>query len=677
MLAFTLSHESWQVRAEAAEGLGKLAGRSSNQPEAEKVEIYVAMIELLKDADGFVVSRAVEVLSQADLVVAVDPLAEAVGRHPELTGEIIAALSRGHKTAQRATVHLKRFADDADAKIRAAAISGLCTLSGDGLEDDLRKALSDQESDVRIAAANGFFGILENRRRSSANSIAAGNFLNASTAPVADEGESSPDDADENGTAPPPRLVPTDGVPPSGGGDRRAKPRSPAEAGTPTPPESSVPDEAVSDESGSAESDEALPADRDPHDAWLQAIREGKVIPKWQRAMRTELEPMLSAPGLAERVAAVLPLAALGADEIVLTQLIQLTKSDPKLIARLSEVLPWLLAADRERIFNELVLRSASVDDFRAIAANLAEIRSPLAGDQLWKLVSLPRSDAVTADVVKSSLLQFYFPQHYYNLEQAPARSKKRAIAAAAERAKTGAHWQRMVGLALLLSLEATTAAEIAQPMVDDEAASLEERTDALQIALLALPDDEAVGFAVKQLSSPKRPFVEKALASLTGDENALHALRDGGFDVSEHSYSRVGGTTASGGQTIEPEPPPGLAAEPLLPLIESPDGRVAAQAGYLLALLGRPEGLPPLLAWWRKKTAGDPASMRLVYRAICRLDDASQVPVLREIYSRLNNDQNRDHLPEFYWTIRGMTGPEILALRKTIRDEIGIENLR
>jgi hypothetical protein len=166
-------------------------------------------------------------------------------------------------------------------------------------------------------------------------------------------------------------------------------------------------------------------------------------------------------------------------------------------------------------------------------------------------------------------------------------------------------------------------------------------------------------------------------LASLTGDENALHTLRDGAFDLSDHSYARVYGTTASSGQTIEPEPPPGLAAEPLLALIESADGQVAAQAGYLLALLARPEGLPPLVAWWRTKAASSPAAMRLVYRAISRLDDASQVPVLREIYSRLNTDQNRDRLPEFYWTIRGMTGPEILTLRKTIRDEIGVENLR
>src|SRR5260370_8913092 len=111
----------------------------------------------------------------------------------------------------------------------------------------------------------------------------------------------------------------------------------------------------------------------------------------------------------------------------------------------------------------------------------------------------------------------------------------------------------------------------------------------------------------------------------------------------------------------MERAPPQGLEAEPLLALIESPDARVAAQAGYLLALLGRPEGLPPLLAWWRAKAANDPATMRLVYRAISRLDDALQVPLLREIYNRLNNDQNKEHLSEFYLTIPRLSLPEIL----------------
>jgi hypothetical protein len=68
---------------------------------------------------------------------------------------------------------------------------------------------------------------------------------------------------------------------------------------------------------------------------------------------------------------------------------------------------------------------------------------------------------------------------------------------------------------------------------------------------------------------------------------------------------------------------------------------------------------------------------MRLVYRAIARGDDSSRVGVLNDIYGRLHTDDHSHFLPEFYWTIRSMTGPEILELRKTMRDEVGVENLR
>ncbi len=50
-------------------------------------------------------------------------------------------------------------------------------------------------------------------------------------------------------------------------------------------------------------------------------------------------------------------------------------------------------------------------------------------------------------------------------------------------------------------------------------------------------------------------------------------------------------------------------------------------------------------------------------------------MPLLREIYAKVRED--RLNLREFYWTIRVMSGPEILKLRKEIRDEHGMSSLR
>jgi hypothetical protein len=423
--------------------------------------------------------------------------------------------------------------------------------------------------------------------------------------------------------------------------------------------------------------DESSFAGRDRAEEWLRVVRGGKLIPKSQRELRSALLPMLVAQDPGERVAAVLPLAALGADEQVLAEMLRLIEAEPRFITRLAEGLPWLLAAERETVLEKMLARPATRDDLVTIAANLAEIRSPQAEQALWKLLSLPATDLATAETVKSSLMQFYFPRHYYQLEQAPARDKKRAIAAATAQAKTGPHQQRLVALALLLSLEPDSVQEIARPMFENEAAPVDERTHALQIVLLNLPEADAVPLAVAQFSSKHVAFQEQALALLVGDQETLQTVADGAFHLSANSWYRANHVAAPTGQEIVPEPPTGLAPEPLLPLLKSDDPDIAAQAGYLLALLGREEGLPPLLAVWRKEAADNADLMRLVYRAIASLNDGTQVPVLREIYGRLQTDNHKQHLGEFYWTIRSMRAPEVLPLRKTIRDEVGMQNLR
>ena len=54
-------------------------------------------------------------------------------------------------------------------------------------------------------------------------------------------------------------------------------------------------------------------------------------------------------------------------------------------------------------------------------------------------------------------------------------------------------------------------------------------------------------------------------------------------------------------------------------------------------------------------------------------MDDSSQIPVLRRIYAGLGQYE----VSEFYWTIRIMTGPEMLKFRKQIRDEVGMSQLQ
>src|SRR5262249_13980235 len=158
------------------------------------------------------------------------------------------------------------------------------------------------------------------------------------------------------------------------------------------------------------------------------------------------------------------------------------------------------------------------------------------------------------------------------------------------------------------------------------------------------------------------------------------------GFDrlryLREEAYLGIGkqelfqDRSRTSGQPIVPEPPRGLKAEMVRPLLDDPDPATAAGAGYLLALLGEERGLEPLLRYWREEVQTDESWRRLVYRALAALGDDRKVPLLEEIFHRFGKDDS-SQVSEFYWTIRVLEGPNALRLRKEIRQKIGMDKLR
>jgi tetratricopeptide (TPR) repeat protein len=97
--------------------------------------------------------------------------------------------------------------------------------------------------------------------------------------------------------------------------------------------------------------------------------------------------------------------------------------------------------------------------------------------------------------------------------------------------------------------------------------------------------------------------------------------------------------------------------------LLHDPDPRIASLAKYLAALLGDAHALQALVQSWQ--TNNTPGRW-YVYRAIAVMDDPQYVPVLRKIYER-TYQKRPAYAGSFYWTIRIMSGPEILELRRQI----------
>ena len=117
---------------------------------------------------------------------------------------------------------------------------------------------------------------------------------------------------------------------------------------------------------------------------------------------------------------------------------------------------------------------------------------------------------------------------------------------------------------------------------------------------------------------------------------------------------------------------PKGIDLETIKPLMKDESDEIAAYAGYFAVLLGESSGMEPLLKFWRKNEDAESLSV-LVYRAIGSLDDSQYIPILREIYEKLDEYEVRD----FYWHIRRMTGSAILPFRKEIRDKHGMDVLQ
>ena len=680
-----LGHKQWQVRAEAAEAIGKamedgepFAGPSTgsgSKAEELRADAYVALIGLLSDADAFVVSRAVAGLGRADMEVAVEPLVQAAAKHPDLAAKIVELLARGSAMRMKALPHLREFCKDKNPTIRAAAIHGLAQGAGDAAEEQIADGLQDAASEVRIAAASSVFTLLESRRETAKENLRK-----------ATRGSTFVGGPAVTMLAPQP---PTSAIESLGsrvmeslfGKKRPAEPQAvrvaPAKVEPPAKEAPAAkPAEPKKEEAG-AKPDKEKPekSDAEPAsfwDGWLADIYAGRGRPKWMNGLVGPLEKMLQAQAAEERVEAALVLVPLGKAERALPVLLETARAKHEVFARATAVLPWLVWEKRLQTFRQLDSPGRPEEGFTALVTAMSQNADRRTAELFWQLLADPKLTETTAPVVLQGLRYAYFGERYYVPSETPASTRRELVRAAKLRVASGSELQRVVALALIADAARDEAAELAAKMADDPQLGPSLREDAFQLLLATQTGAQRVKTALAALSGSDAKRKKVALSALVNGGSGISSLRDHIYLMSVES-SDFDGPRASNAPIV-PKPPPGLKAEHVRPLLKDPDPQVAASAGYLLALLGDPEGLPPLLRLWQQEGERQwGGSERLLYRAIAVLDDSSQLPALKKIYSQMQ----RYEVSQFYWTIRIMTGAEVLQFRKQIRDELGMTNLR
>jgi len=744
-----LKHESWQVRAEAAAGLAGIgsampshfssfvpSGAAENEQTKLAVDVCVAVIELLDDDDAFVVSRAVQVLQHADMVVAVDPLIAAAKKHPSLAKQIILILAGGERMRAKSLPQLREFTEHDDPMIRAAAIVGLVDAAAEGMDEELMAGLGDPESEVRVASAEALFQFFEEQREAKAQSLRqrgritpspfivpgdtvvpaieqpsllrrAVKLLGEAMRQAKDDGPT--EDAEETEETPepepanapgfgtevpeiePPALeppaieVPKEGAP-------RFEPAEPADgpALRPVPVEPLLPADgpvvlppAVAPgpvfDGPAAPAISAEPAEQGEKedfgsawDEWLAGFYAGDGRPEWTEQTVEPLLAMLKAEDPEEQAVAARALLPLGRIDEAIPVLLRLAEARPELIEHASTVLPWLRWEKRLEVFNRVRAMSDKPEHLARLIYAMVEVRDRRAADVFWGLLAEGKTALETAGAVKNGLQRAYLGDRHYSSSDRVQPEKLELARDARPRALAGSEVQRLVALSLLGDTVPAQAAEVARKLVDDESQPEAFRRDAFQVLLRSLEKREGIDRAIAELQGDRPEWRKLALAYLVEGPAGVRPLR--GSIYMNYSSAEFHLDNDSSGAPIIPEAPAGLKPEHVRPFLNDSDPKTAAYAGYFLALLGGPEGMEKLLRYWRSLET-DYEVYRLVYRAIAVLDDPQYIPILREIYGNFEPDDY--NLRAFYWTIRIMSGPEILELRKQIRDEVGMSNLR
>lgn len=734
-------HDSWQVRAEVAEGLASVASSSS---EADQTEIFKALNKMLDDEDGFVVSRAIKGVQSGD-VVPVDELIGIIERHPQLASDAIKMLAGSEKSYETVVPHLRHLTLHDEAAIRANALQGLYRMVPGDAKLEVLAGLEDQDTAVRQAAATIVFQFHEQAREAAhkrfvegldltvdgspaanVSKVAAGRVTTlvleekpkkstmskvfdflvkaASKDPAAESGEATSDVTEANDAeaaaadaavrAAVGAAIDTSGLPENGvatGEDAAAASEPVASEELPTeaapkevvateaePTDSVVSDDAASENATTSENiaskDAAAEQPLSPMAVWIDQYRANEHRAEWLSDAYPMLEEMLTAESLEERSAAAAAIIPFGRDdERAIKVLGEVVDEQESMLPRYASVLPWLPWSLRQEVFSNIAMMPIEGYLLGHVATQLNATPHPGAMLEIWKLFAREELSDAAAYRLVSTMQEISFGERYYDPDSLSIVVKKRVADDALPYLESEHEWQQTVALVLLHSANRPLAVEKATAIYEDDKNSSQLRDDALRVLLVSQTEVQRSKTALAALSSGDPLLGKTAVTLFARDIDAVDDLRDYITLRYTRSYTSFGNQSGP----IVPKAPRRLKVEQVRPFLDSDEPETAAYAGYLMALLDDPSGIETMLAEWRKQKSPYGEWPRLVYRALAVTNDSQYIPVLEEIYESYVKADSTYRIREFYWTIRIMTGAEALKLRKRIRAERGMSNLR
>src|SRR5262249_31113487 len=183
----------------------------------------------------------------------------------------------------------------------------------------------------------------------------------------------------------------------------------------------------------------------------------------------------------------------------------------------------------RSEVYDLLLNSDPDASEILEITRAAAAVPSDASLALLWRVLGSDSIDEDAVAVVYRSLQEAYLGRRMYDPSSRTAAQTKRVVEAAQPRAESGSDTQRVVALALLLTVDAERAVGIATKLLKDDELGEQLRLDTFTVVLLGLPEPEASKAAIEALKGDREDpdTLRLALRFLAAGRREIMGLRD------------------------------------------------------------------------------------------------------------------------------------------------------
>lgn len=686
-------HESWQVRAHVAEVLAEIEYDSLETNLQEQVSD--AVLKLIVDPDGFVVSRAIEGLPPAKTKKTIQQMTEIAKQHPALAEQIVNSIARpsaysmspySSAGASQAVPFLEEFLEDDQPQVRVAGIVGLGLINPDSHDDRYEKLLADPDQRVRIAAANCMVVRMESIRKTSSRMDSYSGDSTAIRPPVASGSLFSGIVGRLFGTdkRSEPELEELPSVAPLETGGEL----NPSVFGVPSDGEEQLSME-PQDSEPPAEATESVENDTDRSDSQLKLppLVEEKWIDEWASKTDREipwfeksvsaLHEMMQSEDDEEKSLSAYLLAALDRNEDAINLLKQNANRNETWFQYCAKLLPWLPFEERNQMLQLLLASDQSSNHMGTVIQEYSKIRNPAAAEKLWDMArdfSIPSHylvEGLNSAYLGDSISYYSGLQSDSSGESVDPQLVKFVEGESRRWMKEGTQQQKLIALSFLYRIDRESAGSAAMDLAGSDSGG-DLRNTAIRVALLSNSEDQAINESL--LTSADETTVKTILRFLAFGDSSIQSpsSENGIYLFDESSFSSF-----SNGSSVKvriPKAPAGTKLSDVSRWLDSEDEEVRVLATYLAVLLQGDVDIQTLINYWQRNQA-DEEIAKLTFQAIAAANNDQLTPTLTRIYEQ-HGKENPRFASQMYWTIRPMTGSQVIKLRSRIRDEIGMSTL-